>query len=68
MMMDANAMHGCKIYVDLERRWSDVFVEPANGKTGFSVQFKKIVTRYKKAGYNMDILQQIACMIVNPYG
>ena len=56
MMMDANAMHGCKIYVDLERRWSDVFVEPARGKTGFSVQFKKIVTRYKKAGYNMDIL------------
>ena len=28
--------------------------------------FKKIVTRYKSIGYNMDILRQNACMVVNP--
>ena len=30
------------------------------GKTDFFVQFKKIVTRYKKIGYRMDILRQTA--------
>ena len=35
-------------------------------KTDFSVQCRKIVTSYKKIGYNMDILQLIARIIVNP--
>ena len=35
-------------------------------KTDFSVQFKTIVTRYMKLGYNMDILRQTACMAVDP--
>ena len=32
----------------------------------FSVQFKKIVTHYKKTDYNRDIFRQTACMVVNP--
>ena len=36
------------------------------GKTDFPAQFKKIVTRYIKICYNMDILRQTACMIANP--
>ena len=36
------------------------------GKTDFSVQCKNIVTRYKKTGYNVDILRQTACMVINP--
>ena len=32
----------------------------------FSVQLKKIVSRYKKIGYNKDILRQTACIVVNP--
>ena len=35
-------------------------------KTDFSVQCKKIVTHNKKIGYNMDILRQTVCMVVNP--
>ena len=35
------------------------------GKTDFSEHAKKIVTRYKKISYNMNILRQIAYMVVN---
>ena len=36
------------------------------GKTNFSEQLKKIVTRYKTICYNMDILRQNEYMVVNP--
>ena len=32
----------------------------------FSVQFKKVVIRYKMIGYNVYILQQAVRMVVNP--
>ena len=34
------------------------------GKTDFSVQFEKIVTRIEKIGYKVDILRQPACIVV----
>ena len=36
------------------------------GKPNFSDQFKKIVKRYKRVGYNLDIMRQSACLVVNP--
>ena len=36
------------------------------GKPNFSDQFKKIIKLYKKVGYNLDIMRQSACLIVNP--
>ena len=36
------------------------------GKPNFSDQFKKKVKRYKRVGYNLDILRQSACLVVNP--
>ena len=32
----------------------------------FSTQFRKIILRYKKIGYNINVLRQTACMVVNP--
>ena len=32
----------------------------------FSAQFIKIIFNYKKIGYNINVLQQIACLVVNP--
>ena len=32
----------------------------------FTYHFKKIIVRYKKIGYNIDVLQQTACLVVNP--
>ena len=36
------------------------------GKNDFSYQFKKIIVRFKKIGYNIDVLRQTACLVVNP--
>ena len=32
----------------------------------FSAQFLKIILRYKKIGYNKNVIRQTACMVVNP--
>ena len=36
------------------------------GSNHFSVQFIKINSHYKKIGYNIYVLQQTACFVVNP--
>ena len=36
------------------------------GKSNFSDQFKKIMKRYKKVGYNLDVMRQSACLVLNP--
>ena len=36
------------------------------GKPNFSDQFKKIVKRYVRVGYNLDIMRQSACLVLNP--
>ena len=36
------------------------------GKNDFPYHFKKIIVRYKKIGYNVDVLRQTACLVVNP--
>ena len=35
------------------------------GKPNFSDQFKKIVKRYIRVGYNFDIMRQSACLVLN---
>ena len=32
-----------------------------------SVQFKKIIIRYKRIGYNMNVMRQTACLVVNNF-
>ena len=36
------------------------------GSNNFSAQFIKISSHYKKIGYNINVLQQTACLVVNP--
>ena len=36
------------------------------GSNNFSAQFIKIISHYKKIGYNVGVLQQTACLVVNP--
>ena len=36
------------------------------GKPNFSGQFKKIVKRYKQIGYNLDVMRQSVCLVLNP--
>ena len=32
----------------------------------YSEQFRKLVNRYKRIGYSLDIMRQTACLVVNP--
>ena len=36
------------------------------GSSNFSAQSIKIISNYKKIGYNINELQQTACLVVNP--
>ena len=35
-------------------------------RTDFSDHFRKIIIRYKRIGYNMNVIRQTACLEVNP--
>ena len=37
-----------------------------NKVVDFPYRFKKIIVRYKKIGYNIDVSRQTACLVVNP--
>ena len=37
------------------------------GKNDFPYHFKKIIVRYKKIGYNINVMRQTACLAVNPF-
>ena len=36
------------------------------GTNDFPSHFKKIIVRYKNIGYNINVLRQTACLVVNP--
>ena len=36
------------------------------GSNNFSEQFIKTISHYKKIGYNINVLQRTACLVVNP--
>ena len=36
------------------------------GRADFSDQFKNIIVRYKRTGYNINIMRQSACLVFNP--
>ena len=35
-------------------------------KIDFPYHFKKIIVRFKKIGYNINVMRQTACLVVNP--
>ena len=37
------------------------------GKSNFAEQFRKLINRYKRTGYNPYIMRQTACLVVNPF-
>ena len=36
------------------------------GMTDFSDQFRKIIMRNKRIGYNVNVMRQSACLVINP--
>ena len=35
-------------------------------KSTFSEQFRKLINRYKRMGYNPSVMRQTACLVINP--
>ena len=35
------------------------------GRNEFSFQFRKIITRYRSIGYNLNVMRQSACLVFN---
>ena len=71
------ALSPCYILIYMFRRWCidklGVFhanqmykLKKIDGSDNFSAQFIKIISHYKKTGYNINVLQQTACLVVNP--
>ena len=59
--------------IAINRDWEPIFYgdlvykfKRIVGKPNFSDQFKKIVKRYIRVGYNLDIMRQSACLVLNP--
>ena len=36
------------------------------GRTDFSDQFRKIIIRRKRTGYNLNVMRQSECLVLNP--
>ena len=36
------------------------------GRNDFSFQFRKIITRYRRICYNLNVMRQSACLVLNP--
>ena len=50
-----------EFYGDLKYKFHKII-----GQKNFSDQFRKIVCRYKRIGYDINVMRQTACMVVNP--
>ena len=50
-----------EFYGDLEYRFRKIV-----GKSNFSEQFRKLINRYKRISYSLDIMRQTACLLINP--
>ena len=50
-----------EFYGDLVNKFKKI-----RGITDFSDQFRKIIMRYKRIGYNLNVIRQSACLVINP--
>ena len=50
-----------RLYGDLVYKFEKIV-----GRVDFSDQFRKIIVRYKRIGYNINIMRQSACLVFNP--
>ena len=48
-------------YGDLVKRFKRIV-----GKPNFCDQFKKFIKSYIMVGYNLDVMRQSACLVLNP--
>ena len=54
-------MRGPEFYGDLVYKFKNFI-----GRNDFSFQFRKIMTRYRHIGFNLNVMRQSACLFFNP--
>ena len=50
-----------KFYGDLLYKFKKIM-----GRTDFSDQFQKIILRHKRIGYDLNVIRQSVCVVINP--
>ena len=40
-------------------------MEKIVSRANFSDQFRKVIMRYKRIGYNINVMRQSACLVIN---
>ena len=58
--MSLSVEHKSKLYLIILK------FKKIRGMTDFSDQFRKIMMRYKRIGYNLNVMRQSACFVINP--
>ena len=71
------ALEGSKLFIIIKITLHKSLLEPefycdlvykfkkVRGMTDFSDQFRKIIMRYKRIGYNLNVMRQSACLVIN---
>ena len=50
-----------ELYSDLVYKFKKL-----TGRNDFSFQFRKIITRYRRIWYDLNVMRQSACLVFNP--
>ena len=50
-----------ELYVDLVYKFKKII-----GRIYFSDKFRNILIRHKRIGYNLNVMRQSACLMINP--
>ena len=59
--MDYNFFYIPEFYGDLVYKFKKIM-----GRPGFSYQFRKVIVRHKRIGYNLNVMRQTECLVRNP--
>ena len=63
-------LHICKIcvYANLGHVYTALVYKfkKIRDMTDFSDQFRENIMRYKRIGYNLNVMRQSACLVINP--
>ena len=54
------------VYISQLIRFPRVCSHIFRGMTDFSDQLRKTIMRYKRIGYNLNVMRQSACLVINP--
>ena len=66
--LDPETWHGISRTLSEPEFYGDIVYKfkKIRGMTDFSDQFRKIIMRYKRIDYNLNVMRQSACLVIYP--